>query len=262
MLERAQALTDSLIVQLAGAPDSRIREHLFRILQERHDVPAKLIMTGFDDAVARVCRAAVMAASVHPDPAMFEALLDLLANASKQDSQLHYAARMALRNLLRDHEGVLRATELTESEILQIAGVCLSLKSRKAAQFLVSHLEVLSKVNTEQLNAWLQFAASKVESASLEKIATPCSTAFLWTVGDSVRLAPVDPPRLTRSRPRSASSDRSVGDSASHSFVRRFRGITIVGLAPHLRQTLGVVGQASLRRRSRPGAYVEQFPSG
>jgi putative membrane-bound dehydrogenase-like protein len=171
MLERAQALTDSLIVQLAGAPDSRVREHLFRLLQERHDAPAKLIMTGFDDAVARVCRAAVMAASVHPDPAMFKALLDLLANTSKQDSQLHYAARMALRNLLRDHEGVLRAAELTESEILQIAGVCLSLKSRKAAQFLVNHLDVLSKVNTEQLNAWLQFAVSEAESASLEKIA-------------------------------------------------------------------------------------------
>jgi putative heme-binding domain-containing protein len=84
-------------------------------------------------------RAAVEALVAHPHPDDVPLLVKLIQDCPQDDTHLRHAARVALRNALRDADGWVAANE---ADPAIIADVALGVPSAKAASYLLEHLSV------------------------------------------------------------------------------------------------------------------------
>ncbi len=155
---------DSVANLKAATADAspQVREHAFRTIaaKPKGDFGA-VIVNGLEDPAPLVKRAAVMAAAEHVADSLVDPLLKLLRNCPKEDTQLAYAARLALRNHLRDPARFAKVagSEIAPAEFPAFARLCLSLKTPAAADFLVRNLDRLENVDPNELGSWLEFAA-------------------------------------------------------------------------------------------------------
>jgi putative heme-binding domain-containing protein len=87
----------------------------------------------------RVKRAVVEAFIAHPHADNVKPLVELIQKCPKDDTHLRHAARIALRNALRDAPGAWAEAEKADPAV--IADVALGVPSREAAAFLVKQLQ-------------------------------------------------------------------------------------------------------------------------
>ncbi len=150
VLARTHTLTDSMLAEGAHDLDFGVRVHAYRILAEKEKwTPElhKIALAGLKDEDANVRRAAAEALARHPDAANIRPLLDLRQTVAKDDPQLLFGVRIALRDQLRsdDNWAKLPTKEnWTDRDIADIADISLGVPSAPAAAFLMQNLGKLT----------------------------------------------------------------------------------------------------------------------
>lgn len=144
-LHRLGGLSDDVLRTAATSADSLIRLHAFRVLLERPADPGfyELISDGLHDANPHVRRAAIEALAKHPGIQSIQSVLSLLQSTpANGDTHLHYTARLALRNMLRDTGTLEEAVThpWKEEDAAWLAGVMADVPLPASAVFLAGYI--------------------------------------------------------------------------------------------------------------------------
>ena len=105
VLYRLGALDESLIAAAMKDSDSFVRVHAMRMLSETKpwtDGEKAMVLAGLKDSDALVQRCAADALGTHPSADHVRPLIALLDATPKEDFELRYTVRVAIRNQLRD----------------------------------------------------------------------------------------------------------------------------------------------------------------
>jgi putative membrane-bound dehydrogenase-like protein len=148
VLESIGGLDDDLLDQLAHDPASMVRAAAVRAVNERDkwtSADLHFVLGMLKDGDANVQRNAVSALAQHPWSEAFEPLVTLITSSSKEDSELQYALRAALRDFLATSEGIYKTADRLAAAnpdvAATLADVSLAVKTPEAAGFLLSHLQ-------------------------------------------------------------------------------------------------------------------------
>jgi len=182
ILHRLGAVIVDDLERLTGDPQPLVRVHAQRVLGAMGTPPPGIdrwIHSGLDDQDALVRRAAAMAATRHTSRSLIEPLVKLLHGMATTDVHLRHAARMALRNHLRNPEWFgLISQNVASADIELLAGICLALKSQAAGDFLVRHFDQLGAADTETVSDYMRFAARYVSPATVDTLAATVQKQF------------------------------------------------------------------------------------
>ncbi len=162
--------------------DPIVRVHLSRALAEMTEwdswqTEIILGLLGDDDPFVR--RAAVEALGRHSDLGNIQPLLHVWASADLEDLQLIHAARIALRNQLRDATDLSRLSgiKLSEIESQCIAEIALAVPSEAAAWFAFEYVREHA-VPPDVLDRCMAHAARHVGPQRLDEVAAFAETRF------------------------------------------------------------------------------------
>ena len=147
ILFRLGALTLDDVESAWQSESELLRSHVQRVLREWSEEAGviPLVLQGLRDKSPLVNRTAAQASSRHRNVQVARELLALLERGAAHDVHLRHAARIALRDQLRDERAFhTLTTQIDPSRVGLIAGLCLSLKSPVAGQFLAQHIESLA----------------------------------------------------------------------------------------------------------------------
>jgi putative heme-binding domain-containing protein len=171
VLHRLGAVTVADLERLTGDPKPLVRVHAQRVLGAMGTSPSGIdrwIQSGLGDQDALVRRAAAMAATQHNSQSLIVPLMKLIQETAASDKHLRHAARMALRNHLRNAEWFgLVSRNVTDADVELLAGICLALKSQAAGDFLVRHIDRLGAGDAATVTTYMQFAARYVSSSTV-----------------------------------------------------------------------------------------------
>lgn len=173
VLDRQQALPDEILIAAAQDREAVVRVHAMRVLAERDSLTAEqreLALTGLKDSDAFVQRAAAQALGNQPAVANLRPLLDLRAAVPGDDTHLLHAVRMAIRDQLRPEKNLAKVMgmEWDSREIVALADVCLSLRNRTAAAFLLANLKQLPK--GDRLASYIRHIARHGADSSVDSL--------------------------------------------------------------------------------------------
>jgi putative heme-binding domain-containing protein len=176
VLHRLGALDGSGLERALADADPLVRTHAFHVLpatEHRTQQSVEWIHRGLNDGDALVRRAAVMAATRIHSEQLLDPLADLFFATPEADVHLRHAARMALRDHLRN-DGWLTALSLDSLEQSRaglVAGICLALDSSAAADFVAAYVERYPVEDRSRLALYVEFAAGRVGQDRLDTIA-------------------------------------------------------------------------------------------
>jgi putative heme-binding domain-containing protein len=191
-------------VELAAAtrdPDELVRVHAFRVLRESRadsiteSESTTTLQQGFGDLSAMVRRAAVAAASRHLSRNLTAPLLRMLHTTDLADAHLRHSIRIALRDHLLNEDwfrGLVSRSPLAMDR-LALADLSLAIKSRPAAEYIVSNVEFLGAAQPEKLAEYLEFAAAYVSPDDATNVVTTVRERFAqnqalqWQLLNSMR---------------------------------------------------------------------------
>jgi putative heme-binding domain-containing protein len=145
-LFRLDSLSPGLLQACANDGDRLVRVHARRVLAETRewdDDRRGLALRGLEDEDPFVRRAAADALSTHPDSRHVAPLLQLLRATPAADELLRHAAKIALRDQLRDERtlAALREARLDDADRSAIASACMGIASEAAGSFLLDEIE-------------------------------------------------------------------------------------------------------------------------
>ncbi len=150
-LERLKGLDSETLSHFARHSDADVRTHAMHILAESRDFAPLRLTAGVNalkDADPMVARAAAEALGRFPESeAYVHPLLGLLARTPAQDDHLRHAARIALRNQLREGGPGLTYKRYKPEDAKEIASVCLAITNADAATFLIEHIQSSREAN-------------------------------------------------------------------------------------------------------------------
>ncbi len=166
-------LTDNLLEPQRG---SFVRIHLMRIIAAIRELPDSTLepfrtvlkAPPTSPALGRLegggMRAIVETLAERPAPSALEALLKIWTAAPKDDSQLAYAARIALRSNIDSEAGFRAARKIARADsdfAERLADVALAVPTPASAEFLLAHLQ-RTKLATPRAGEYLRHVALHV----------------------------------------------------------------------------------------------------
>jgi putative heme-binding domain-containing protein len=159
-----------------------VRTHLVKSLAERaawqpeHFAIVRRLLADRD---AFVRRAAADALGRQPQIENVQLLLSLLAGVSEADTHLRHAAKIALRNQLRDDTVIAQLDDLQLNAVdrHQLAAVTIAVPTASAANWLAKQLEELA-VSDSEYESYVKHVARHGSAASLESLATTIRKRF------------------------------------------------------------------------------------
>lgn len=182
ILSRLGAIQEANLARAVDDSDALVRIHAQRVIGATGDRPfnvAHLIQAGLQDKDALVRRAAAMAATQQLSESLITPLLKLIRETEADDVHLQHAARMALRNHLRNGEWFTRVgAEVAPTDVERLAGICLALKTPAAGDFLVRHINQLGAADTAKLSKYMEFASRYVSPESVATLAVTAQEQF------------------------------------------------------------------------------------
>lgn len=145
ILERCQALDDSILKLAANDTEREPRVHAMRILAEQpalSDARREWVTQSLRDRDPLVQRCAADALARHPAARNVSPLLELLQKVPADDTHLRHVVRMALREQFRADSTWKQfpISGLGETDERAIAGIAPGVPSAEAAAFLLEHL--------------------------------------------------------------------------------------------------------------------------
>ncbi len=152
-LERLGKLDDETLAQSSSSREKAVRVHAQRILTEKKTWTPKyaaLAKFGLLDNDAFVQRIAVEALAAHPAADQVHLLTNLLQRTKPEDTHLTYAARLALREQLRNPDAwksIKPAAKYERSFHQAIADVCFGVHTEPSTVFLKQFLQVCDRVD-------------------------------------------------------------------------------------------------------------------
>ena len=183
LIYRLGALKAEQVRKAASASSLELRLATQKVIaahSSTEDYFEPLIAAGLVDDEPMVKRFAANAAANHTSDNLVAGLVSQVLACPGNDPQLRYALRLALRNHLKDSElfGRYVKTDLTDREMLEIANLCLSLKTPQSAEFLVRNLDRFSDVDPGTLGAWLEFSVQYAPMETLDSVAEIVQSRF------------------------------------------------------------------------------------
>ncbi len=181
------SLLDSHTLKLAAEDSSElVRVHAFRALNEMarseditSEKTASLLLAGFADESPMVRRVSVLAAARHLNAALIAPLMELLQSTTADDVHLRHAIRMTLRDHLLNEDWFRMAEAHADDEqIVDLAEICLALKSDVAGEFIAKNIETLADAVPQRLTEMLRFAASHVSPETAASVANTVQQRF------------------------------------------------------------------------------------
>lgn len=141
---RLGIITPQILQQAVAHTDPLIRLHALRIVAESPGSKElfSLVQNGLKDHDAHVRRAAVELLAKYPGMESLKLALQVRAGVPEEDSHLLYAARLSLRNMLRN-EPLLKemsAMQWGEKEAAYLADVMMGVHSANAGGFLYNYV--------------------------------------------------------------------------------------------------------------------------
>ncbi len=147
-LARAGTANDPLVRIHAQRIASDVLAEAARQGSEQHDGdPSQaariLALSGLQDPVPAVQRAAIEALAQFPTATLLRPFLDFIPQVPSGDPHLRYSARRALKNLLERDPALFASLpdrrEISDADVQTILDVTLAVKSEAAARFLLHH---------------------------------------------------------------------------------------------------------------------------
>lgn len=184
-------------LQIATSNDNPVvRANGFRLLaaeefsNQHTDWLGTIMRDGLRDASPLVQRFAAVAAAQHIHVDCSGELLMILAKTPAGDRFLIHALKIALRNQLKDNDARFRsvASRLPDNGDGFFADVCMALKTKVAADFIVQDIVALSKGNLPKLTEYLEFASRFASDSSLELIVDVAKNQFPNDIGFQIKL--------------------------------------------------------------------------
>ncbi len=142
VLHRLGALDDFRLASFSEHAEEAVRVHAARIWGERAalgDAGIVALWSGLCDPSPHVRRASVESLGRHPGIAAIRLQLDLLASTPRDDDHLRHAARISLRESLRD-DSIWDKVSLSPEDETAIADVALGVPSASSSKFLLGYL--------------------------------------------------------------------------------------------------------------------------
>jgi putative heme-binding domain-containing protein len=129
-----------------GAPSDHtlFQVHLLRVMETLRagDYTIKGYAPGMlADEDPRVRRAALELVAAHPAPTSIRPLLDAIHRIAPNDTHLRHAARVALREQLRDPKVWSELPKLSDTDARAIADVSVAIPANESATFLSDHIQ-------------------------------------------------------------------------------------------------------------------------
>ncbi|MCM8529237.1 MAG: c-type cytochrome, partial [Lentisphaeraceae bacterium] len=150
ILERTAGLSDSQITVLMSAKEDLVRTHILKLVAERKDVSEPVLdksreMLSDKNPFAR--RAAADVLGQHSNLKNVKALIDAGNAIDGADSHFHHVVRIALRKQFLDSAVLSKVNEveLNQNETALVAEILLSVKSKGAADYLLTQLNKVGK---------------------------------------------------------------------------------------------------------------------
>lgn len=175
VLHRLNAVHSADLATAVHDRDWQVRVHAQRVIGARQESApefAQWIQAGLSDEQQLVRRAAAMAATRHQSASLLHPLLQLFHATGADDVHLRHAVRMAIRDHLRDPERFAEISSNVERRDVELlSGICLSLNSQPAADFVVQHIERLAQTRAGDVTTYIKFAAGLASPETLESLA-------------------------------------------------------------------------------------------
>lgn len=171
-LQRTGNLTASQLSSLLSSSSSLRRTHAMRAIAATQSLDAsdvhEWLESGLQDMNPSVVLAAAIAVQTHPDKVAPQAVLNCLRQHPAADSHVRHALRLALRRQL-EIASQFASVESSENETDQanIVSVCLAIKTDSAANYLATHLSLVSQSSDIDLKTVVRTAASNVSPSKL-----------------------------------------------------------------------------------------------
>ena len=145
VLERTGTLKDEILETVLRRRELVVRVHALKILGERSKITSAqqtAIAEAMIDPDPFIQRAAAEAAGAHPSANLLEGLIALRHRVKAEDTHLVHVVRMAVRNQIRDPQGMAKARELKEpADRAVIADVALGARTPASAEYLQAYLK-------------------------------------------------------------------------------------------------------------------------
>jgi putative heme-binding domain-containing protein len=154
--------------------------HLFRAAGSAESLTPELRKLAFrilGDADRHAARAAAEALIAHPHPDNIKPLIELLQICPTEDTHLRHAARVALRNALRDGNGWAEAEKAAKSpaDAAVLADVALGAAGKEAAAFLAARFRQVDPARQVQV---AEFIGRHGERPDRERVLHPSVGAY------------------------------------------------------------------------------------
>lgn len=173
VVARSKGIDQKLAEQLAASEERVVRVHLLHALAEAKDWKAwhfALVRSRLADADPFVKRAATSALARHPDAGNLSALCQVMREAPEDDTQLRHAARIALRNQMRDMpEGAIVDVKLSPQDRQQVLEVA-ALAPQGAGATLIYEAALAGEVDAGLLAKALPVAARHIDVAKVAEL--------------------------------------------------------------------------------------------
>lgn len=182
MLARLDAVTEVNLRDAITHPEPLLRETAVKAIEAMKEPPQSSVawlLKGLNDPSPFVQRAAAMSMAQHPNESFIEILVAQLRSVPQHDVHLRHAIRMTLRDHLQNDEWFNQFTDKIQSaDVATIAALCLSLKTKASAQFIVEHIDTIAESNPAQLNDYLRVAARYATGESFAPLAATARSKF------------------------------------------------------------------------------------
>jgi hypothetical protein len=184
VLYRLGALDDATLTQATREADAGTRVHAMRVLEDMPKWESQhraLAFEGLKDTDPLVQRCAAAALQQHPSLDSIRPLLALRASVSPADTHLMYVTRMALREQFKLPGAVesLAKSDVSDRDLLNVADVLLAVPTPASADFIASHLDLLSvQGNQDKLMKWVRHASQHVSPDHVDALADAVQKSF------------------------------------------------------------------------------------
>ncbi|MEM7388025.1 MAG: HEAT repeat domain-containing protein, partial [Verrucomicrobiota bacterium] len=181
LLHRTGTLSDEHLAEALEDSSIDVRQQACRIMQAMTTAPSYPVINqalGNPDALVR--RAALAAAAAHPSTHLIDPLFALVETTGiKADPQLHYAARLALRNHLTNEDlfKEVTGTPLTNDRINLLMRLAPAVNSDAAGDFVARNLHAYDG-EEGQLATLLQFSARSAPVDALDSMVPVVRSRF------------------------------------------------------------------------------------
>lgn len=179
--------TPNLEVLMAQKPSTRVRILGYQLLKEfsANDFPpgklVELLSSGLVDESPFVRRQAALAAAHHARTNVVGKLVECLNRSARtSDRFLVHSLKIALREQLKASPDSfhLAVKRLNSDSSPAFAEVCLALRSKNSANYLVDNLESLTKQSPGELARYLEFAARYADEKRIDSVVDTLRARF------------------------------------------------------------------------------------